>query len=110
MLDVGRLKRQIQAGIKNTVVPAIKEMELHRHPQESEAANDMAKEVSEMFDEVVTEALSDIIANAIDYYVKHIAITGQIITTGSPTIQQARITSQPMPILNGKIPNTLGVS
>ena len=110
MLDVGRLKRQIESGIKNIVVPAIKEMELHRHPQTSDAGNDMAKEISEMFDEVVTEALADVIANAIDYYVKHIAITGQIITTGSPTVQQARINSMSMPILNGKIPNTLGVS
>ncbi len=110
MLDVGRLKRQIEAGIKNIVVPAIKEMELHRNPQTSDAGNNMANEISEMFDEVVTEALADVMANAIDYYVRHIAITGQIITTGSPTIQHAKISSLPMPIVNGVIPNTLGIS
>ena len=110
MLDVNRLKKQISAGIKNIVVPAVKEMELHRHPKKSKKSDQLAQEVSEMFDEVVTDALADVIANAIDYYVKHIAITGQIITTGSPTAQQAKINSMSAPILNGKIPNTLGVS
>jgi len=110
MLDVNRLKKQISAGIKNIVVPAVKEMELRRHPQKSNKSDKLAQEVSEIFDEVVTDALADVIANAIDYYVKHISITGQIVTTGSPTIQRSNIYSTSTPYINGKLPNTLGIS
>jgi len=110
MLDKEKLKNKIMAGIQTYIVPTIKDMELARHGQESDAANDTAKKVSEMFDEVVTEPLADIIATSIDEYIKNAAITGQIITTGSPVTQQARIFSMPMYTMNGKIPNTLGIS
>jgi hypothetical protein len=54
--------------------------------------------------------LADNIANAIDYYIKNMAITGTIITVGSPVTQTAVITSMPTPVANGKVPNTLGIS
>lgn len=110
MLDVNRLQRKIQEGIQTIIVPAIKDMELARHSEQTKNATAMAEQVSEIFDESVSEALSQVIANAIHYYIKHISIEGTIITMGSPTTQVATIMSLPMPVLNGVVPNTLGIS
>ena len=66
--------------------------------------------IAETFDDLVTEPLAENLANAIDYYVKNIAITGTIITSGSPVTQTAMISSMPTPVINGKVPNTLGIS
>lgn len=109
MLDVNILKRKIEEGIRTLVVPAIKDMEQHRHPEETKLNNEQRKDVSEIFDEAVTESLADIIANSIDYYVKHIQIMGIIKVEGSPTIQHTNLDSWPLPILNGLLLNTLGI-
>lgn len=110
MLNVDGLKDQIQQMIKDIVIPAVKEIELARLPVKSDDGDKMAEQIADTFDELVTEPLAENLANAIDYYVKNIAITGTIITTGSPVTQTAIITSMPTPITNGKIPNTLGIS
>jgi hypothetical protein len=70
----------------------------------------MAKDIADTFDELVSESLADIIANAIDYYIKNMNITGTIITVGSPVTQTAVIAPAPTPITGGKIPNTFGIS
>jgi hypothetical protein len=110
MLDVDKLKDQIKTGIQNTVIPAIERIELKKQPTTSELGNEQAKEVATVFDEMVSEALADIIANAIDYYIKNANITGTIITVGSPSTQTANIVAAPTPITGGKIPNTFGIS
>ena len=110
MLNVDGLKDQIQQMIKDIVIPAVKEIELARLPVKSDDGDKMAEQIADTFDELVTEPLAENLANAIDYYVKNMAITGTIITTGSPVTQTAIITSMPTPITNGKIPNTLGIS
>ena len=110
MLDVDKLKDQIKTGIQNTVVPAIERMELKRQPRTSKKGNEQAKNIANAFDELVSESLADIIANAIDYYIKNMNITGTIITFGSPTTQTAKINPAATPIVGGKIPNTLGIS
>lgn len=110
MLDPDKLKSEIIDGIQSTIIPAIERLELMRLPSTSEQGNEMAKDAAEAFDEIVTEPLAEIIANAIDYYVKNINITGTIITAGSPTTQVATISPAPTPITGGKIPNTLGIS
>ena len=110
MLDVDKLKNELKDGISNIVVPAIEEVIKLQFPIQSSDGDELAKEMSDAFDELVSEALAEVIANAIDYYVKNISITGMIITNGSPTTQIATITSSSTPITNGKIPNTLGIS
>lgn len=110
MLDVDKLKDQIKTGIQNTVIPAIERIELKKQPTTSELGNEQAKEVATVFDDMVSEALADILANAIDYYVKNMNITGTIITVGGPTTQTATIASAPTPVTGGKIPNTFGIS
>lgn len=110
MLNVDGLKDNIKQMIQDIVIPAIKEIELARQPNKSDIGEKQAEQIAETFDELVSEPLADNLANAIDYYVKNIAITGTIITVGSPVTQTAVITSMPTPVANGKVPNTLGIS
>lgn len=110
MLDVDKLKNEIQTAIQNTVIPAIERIELKRMPTSSKDGDAMAKDIADTFDELVSESLADIIANAIDYYIKNMNITGTIITVGSPVTQTAVIAPAPTPITGGKIPNTFGIS
>lgn len=110
MLNVDKLKSEIANGIKTTIVNAIEQMELQRMPTSSSDGDQLAKDIADTFDSLVTDALSEIIANAIDYYVKNINITGTIITAGGPTTQMATISPAPTPVMGGKIPNTFGIS
>ena len=110
MLNVEGLKDNIKQMIQDIVIPAVKEIELARQAVKSDAGDKMAEQIAETFDDLVTEPLAENLANAIDYYVKNIAITGTIITSGSPVTQTAIITSMPTPVVNGKVPNTLGIS
>lgn len=110
MLDVDKLKNEILKGIQSTIIPAIERIELKRMPISSKDGDDMAKDIADTFNNLVSEAFAEIIANAIDYYVKNMNITGTIITNGSPTTHVAQITAAPTPITGGKIPNTLGIS
>lgn len=110
MLDTDKLKSEIMDGIRNIIIPAIENIELLKTPQQSELTNKLAKDVAETFDELVTEPFADIIANAIDYYIKNMNITGTVITTGSPVTQTAVIVPASTPITGGKVPNTLGIS
>ena len=57
----------------------------------------------------IVKQLAQLIANAIDYYVKNISITGTIITVGSMVTQTAMIAPAPTPVVAGAIPNTLGI-
>ena len=110
MLNVDGLKNQIMQIIKDVLVPAIKELELARQPNKSDVGDKQAEQIAQTFDELISEPLADNLANAIDYYIKNISITGTIITTGSPVTHTAVITSMPTPVTNGKVPNTLGIS
>lgn len=110
MLKVDDLKSQLEAGIKTILVPAIERMESMRYPNTSKAGKAKAEEIRNAFNDMVAEPLAEVIANAIDYYIKNASITGTIITVGGPMSQTATISSMPTPITNGKVPNTLGIS
>lgn len=109
MLDVDTLTDQIYTGIQNVIVPAIKTMIRSGYPKNSDIGDEVSEEQSNVFDELVSKQFAEILANAIDYYVKNIAIEGTIITNGSPTTQVAKITANKVPQVNGKIPNSLGI-
>jgi hypothetical protein len=110
MLKVDDLKSQLKSAITNTVKPAIKQVLLASYPVKSNQGDEMAERLSQTFDELVSEQLATLFAQAIDYYIKNASITGTIITAGSPVTQTAVITSLPTPVTNGKVPNTLGIS
>ena len=109
-LKVDDLKEHLSVGLKNIVVPAIERIESIRYQNTSELGKEKAKEIKEAFDSMVSDSLAEVIAQAIDYYIRNAAITGTIITTGGPVTQQAQITHIETPITNGKVPNTLGIS
>jgi len=110
MLKVNDLKYQLKVAYSKVLPTAIERIVLTLMPEKSKVGEEKAKEMAQQFDELVSEELAELTANAIDYYIKNAAITGTIITAGSPTTQMAKITSMPTPITNGKVPNTLGIS
>ena len=110
MLDVDTLTDQIYMGMKNIIVPTIKTMIRSGYPQDSSIGDEMSENQSKVFDDLASEQFAEILANAIDYYVKNMAIEGTIITNGGPTTQVARITANKIPQVNGKLPNSLGIS
>ena len=110
MLNVNFLKDQFKEGIHNIVIPAINEIIKIQFPYQSTSNNELAKQMADTFDDLVSDSLADIFANAIDCYIKNISITGNLVTTGNAQIQTVTIESSKTPLLNGKIPNTLGIS
>lgn len=108
MLNVEILKMQIADAIKEIIVPAIETIELNKSPK-SKRSSKISKETAEKFDELVTLQFADVIANAIDSYIKNMNITGTVITNGGPTTQTANITAAPTPIVGGVLPNTFGI-
>lgn len=110
MLKVNDLKTQIKAGLTNIYRPAIRRSVMMMFPNESEYAEELADDIAETFDELTSDQFADLLANAIDYYVKNITISGTLITSGSPTTHTCSIVASPTPITAGKIPNTLGIS
>lgn len=109
MLDKETLKENIQYSISTIVAPAFKECIKKYHGHSSDWADARAENFANNFSELVAEPFADVIAGAIDYYVKNAEIFGTVITVGSPTTQTARINSGNVPITNGVIPNTLGI-
>ena len=110
MLDVEKLKNELKDGIHNIVIPAIDELIKISSPYQGSQNDEKAKTMADAFDDLVSEQLAEVFANAIDYYVKNMAITGTIITVGNSFTQKAKVISMPTPMLNGQVPNTLGIS
>lgn len=109
-LKVDDLKEHIETGIKNIVVPAVERVISMQFADTSEVGKQKAREIGDAFDDMVSDALAEVLAQAIDYHIRNAAITGTIVTTGSPFTQQAQIFHIETPITNGKVPNTLGIS
>ena len=109
MLDKDTLKENLANGLSTIVRPAIEECFKRMWPGKSNIGHSYAESFANNFDEMVSEQLAEVFASAIDYYVKNIEINGTIITMGSSTTQTAKIKGMSTPILNGTIPNTLGI-
>ena len=111
MLDKNALKDNIEAGLRDIVAPAIEECILRTYPGKSDIGDKTAEQFKLNFDKLVSEQLAEVLASAIDYYVRNIEIYGKI--WSSPLIPhsmfQAKINSFSMPMLNGTIPNSLGI-
>ena len=110
MLNVNVLKSKIQEGFTAIYKPAIEQVILATMPQKSKLGDEMAKRLSETWDELTAEPMAEIIANAIDFYIKNANITGTLLTYGSPGAHSGSFIAAPTPTVAGKIPNTLGIS
>jgi len=110
MLDKSALKEYIENAFHATIVPALENAMLRSYPYNSEYGQDHAHTFALNFGSIAAEPFSEVLADAIDYYIKNITITGTIITMGSPTTQTATIIPAPNPMSAGSIPNTLKIS
>ena len=109
MLNPTDLGEYITNSIRTIVCPAIKQCILNSWPEKSDKGDEIAESFANEFDSLVSEELGNAIAQAIDYYIKQIELYGTVITTGTPTTQTAQINGMSVPMINGAVPNTLGV-
>ena len=108
---------QLKADLKNTfsqILPnAIEICMRSTFTEMTDESQKLCAEFAERFDDMVSDALAERMADIIDQYVKSACIYGTIITTGSPVTQMAMI--NPGGVVNvanpvaGKIPNILGI-
>lgn len=108
---------QLKADLKNTfsqILPnAIEVCMRSTFTEMTDESQKLCSEFAERFDDMVSDALAERMADIIDQYVKSACIYGTIITTGSPVTQMAMI--NPGGTINvanpvaGKIPNILGI-
>ena len=110
MLDKGSLKDDIQGALEDVLPTAISQSIQGLFTLKTNIGDQMAENFGKNLTEMIAEPLATRISDAIDTYVKCMSIQGTLITTGSPFTQTAQVISLPMPILNGTVPMTLGVS
>lgn len=110
MLDKSLLKDDIQGALEESLPAALEQCIKDTFPESSKVGDEMAKKFAENFVKMIAEPIATRISDGIDAYVKCMSISGTLITMGSPFTQTAQVMSLPMPVLNGKVPMTLGVS
>ena len=110
MLNVSDLQTAIKNALTDIYKPAVKNAVLGLFDEKSDYAESIADTIATTFDETTSDQFAQLLANAIDYYVKNITITGMFITTGSPWTHIGTIVPAGKPIMAGKVPNTLGIS
>ena len=54
MLNADKLQKELQDSIHNIVVPAIERLELKRMPSSSKEGEELAKDIADTFDELVS--------------------------------------------------------
>ena len=109
MLNPQTLAEYISNSIRTLVCPAIKQCLLNSYPMKSDIGDQIAENFANNFDDLVSDQLGTCIAEAIDYYIKNAELYGTIITVGSPTTQTAKLLPSPMPMINGSVPNSIGI-
>ena len=110
MLDKGSLKDDIQGALEDILPTAFTQCIQGLFTLKTETGDQMAENFGKNLTEMIAEPLATRISDAIDAYIKCMEIKGTVLTMGSPFTQTAQIMAMPMPVLNGAIPNTLGVS
>ena len=110
MLNQNVLQKQLKEGFSTIFINAFECCLLNSFPNNSEIGAEYAKNFANTFNNLVSDDLATLISTAIDAYIKNAAITGIITTAGSAAAQTAKIHSERNPSLNGKFPNTLGIS
>ena len=110
MLNQEALNKQLKEGFSAIFKNAFETCLLNSFPNKSDIGAEYAKNFAETFDNLVSDELAILISTSIDAYIKNAAITGTIITAGTPGSQTATIKSLSVPTSNGTVPNTLGIS
>lgn len=108
---------QLKTDLKNTfsqILPnAIEICMRSTFTEMTDESQKLCSEFAERFDDMVSDALAERMADIIDQYLKSACIYGMVLTTGSPATQIAMV--NPGGTINvanpvaGKIPNVLGI-
>lgn len=109
-LDPEALASDIKSSLEELLPGAFKEAQRSVCPVESDEFNKKAEEYGKVFARIFAKPFADSLAYSIDAYVKNGAITGTIVTTGTPATQTAKIVDAGRVIVAGIIPNTLKIS
>lgn len=108
MLKIDKLQDEIKKAFDDTIPGALEQALQLTFPEKTATGDDIAKRFGETVNDLISEALAQRLAAAIDYHVRSADIYGTIVTVGSPITQTATIES-PSAVVNGKVPNTLGI-
>lgn len=108
MLNENKLYTEIKKAFDETLPTAFEHAMKSTFIGSTTYADDMAKQFGKSINDAISDPLAKRLAAAIDYYVRNADIYGTVITVGGPMTQMAKIES-PLPLTNGKIPNTLGI-
>ena len=108
MLKIDKLEQEIKKAFDETLPGAFEQALLVIFPEKSKTGDNIAKQFGETVNDLISEPIAKRLAAAIDYHVRSANIYGTIITVGSMVTQTANVNS-PSPLLNGKVPNTLGI-
>ena len=113
MLNPSQLKDDLKNTFSQIIPPAIEICMRGTFVEMTDKTKEMCSDFAEKFDDMVSDALAERIADIIDQYVKSMCIYGNILTTGSPVTQTAivnpGVTLNVANPLAGKLPNVLGV-
>lgn len=109
-LNLSGLQDKLKKCFDDTIPVAFETAFMEFQTIETEESIKKAKQFGNTIKELCAEPWAMQIAAAIDYYIKSGAISGTIITAGSPATQVATIS--PINLGNptaGAVPNTLGI-
>lgn len=110
MLDVNYLADQITQAFKNTLIPALELAFKNHYDVKTKKDAERAEAFANTIDDVVSANLGELLANAIDTYIKMGEMEGTIITTGGPTTQMAQLIPRNLGnAIAGTVPNILGI-
>ena len=109
MLKLSTLQNEIQSAIEEIFPGALEEAYRATLPRKSKKGDTAAKRFGEVFTKQASKPLAQMLAQAIDYHVRSISISGWLLTYGSPGTHTCTINS-PSPITNGVVPNSLKIN
>jgi len=113
MLNSSQLKDDLKNTFSQILPNALEICMRSTFTQINDESQKLCSEFAQRFDEMVSDALAERLADIIDQYVKSMCIYGTILTAGSPATQTAMV--NPGGTINvanpiaGKVPNILGV-
>ena len=110
MLNQDKLADNFKEIFHDLFCPVFETALLEFIPTESKDGNEKSAQFRECLEENLCEPLAKALASAIDMYIRQMDVHGMIITTGSSFTQTAKINSSSPPMINGVLPNTLGIS
>ncbi|MCH5167433.1 MAG: hypothetical protein J1F35_06010 [Erysipelotrichales bacterium] len=109
MLNKQLLTDKIRESLEEILCPTFETALLEFIPTKSKDGDEKCAKFKECLKENLCGPLATALASAIDMYIKQISIHGIILTQGSPFTQTAVINSGNIPMINGIMPNTLGI-